>query len=227
MSYISKHWKLLKNSFMIDSMALKLAALDAGMILTVMISYIFVYYMFLRSYLSISNIIYVANTGKVPSSIGGMDMTVLWNTFVANVIIATLITLVLYVLILSFYGIISHNILTNNRFKFNTLANFIYIYSLFTLIYVLLSILIFSTVKSIIAASWLIIILTLVYLYAMLIFYLVIKDDKIPKILSHGFRAMAKLHDTLVPIMLAIIMLAIVSAVLALLFKDYLIILAI
>ena len=63
MSYISKHWKILKSSFKADLTALKLASLDIGFLLTLLLSYVLVYFLCVRSYLSIINI-YLEGAGE-------------------------------------------------------------------------------------------------------------------------------------------------------------------
>jgi len=227
MKYIDKHWKILKKSFKADFVALKLALLDIGFLLTLVLSYTLIYFLFVRSYLSISNILDIANGGKIPPSMSGMNMTVLWNTFVADVIIIIVLAVLLYVLILSVYGTISHLCLTNNKFKMNILINFIYIYALFTLVYLLLMVLVFVVSKNIMTAAWITLIMTLVYAYIMLVFYLVIKDDHLYKILKHGFKSMIRIHDTIVPIVLSMIMLSVLSIIFTLLFSQFILLLGI
>lgn len=221
MNYLQKHLRILKNSFKVDMTFFKLGLIDLGFVLTLILSYMLIYFFYVKDYLSISNLLSIANNGRTPPSMSGMDMNILWNTFVANSIVIILVTLILYVIILSIYGTISHLCLTNNKFKRNILINFIYIYALFTLIYILLSILIFFMITNIMTAAWIIFVLTIIYLYAMMIFYLVIKDDKIGKIFRHGFKSMIKIHDTIIPIIISIIALSIICFIIVLLFNQF------
>ena len=131
-----------------------------------------------------------------------------------------ILVLLLYMVFLSIYSALSHMSITKNKFSTKLFLNFIYVYTIFTVIYLLLMLAIFYISKDIVLAAWCVILFTILYLYILLIFYLVTKDGNLSQIFSHGFKSMMKLHHTLPPIALALVMFLILISIVMLIFSS-------
>jgi hypothetical protein len=224
-NYFTRHWNILKNSFKLDSTTLKLILIDFGFILTLIFSYFLLYALWLRNLLTVSGLLNVVYSGQLSAALPGENALKIWNTFVFNVILLFILILLLYVIILSVYSAVSHNAITKNRLTLRLILNFLAVYSILTIIYLLFTISVFYLSKNIMMITWSVIIFTLIYLYFLLIFYLVTKEGKLSQIFNHGLRSSIKLHNTLLPILLAIILFGILTLLIQLVFGKILLIL--
>jgi hypothetical protein len=215
MDYLKEHWNLLKHSFDIDSLTWKLLLTDIGFIFSLLLSYTLLYLFWAKNLLSLQNILEIAQTGQILGSTPGVSIVQLWNRVILNIVLVLVFTIIIYVLLISLYGALSHKFLSKKDFTIKLLLNFLSVNSILTVVYLLLLISVFCLSKNIKLAVWGIIVFTLLYLYALLIFYLVTKDDKLTKIFVHGFKSMVKLHYTLVPIILFIILMSLFSFIIS------------
>ena len=223
-NYFVKHWNILKKSFKLDDVIYKLILTDIGFIITLLISYTMVYFLWVRTLLSVPNLLSMFSTGQVPRTVPGEELIRSWNIFVTNLMLILVLIVILYILILSIYGAISHVFMTKNKFSIKLFLNFIYIYLILTLLYALFLIAIFYLSKDIWLSACGVILFTVLYIYSLLIFYLVINGGPLSKVISHGLRSMIRLHHTLVPIILSIIIWLILVVIIQLLFAKLLVV---
>lgn len=221
--YFRKHWIILKNNFKLDDVTIKLILTDIGFILTLMLSYVLVYMLWARSVFSLSSLLDTISA-QIPDSALGVETINLWHTFITNVILFAIVVIILYAVLISIYSAVSHKIITKNKFSAGLFLNFIYVYMILTLVYLLLLISIFYLSNNIMLIAWGILIFTLLYVYALLIFYLVTKEGKLSIILVHGFKSMILLHNTLPPIILSILIWIIFTIVVHFIFGKLLIV---
>jgi hypothetical protein len=225
MLYIQKHWKIFLKSFNIDMLALKLLATDILFIFTLVLSYSLLYLFWLKNVFSVATLLGISN-GVVPAA-SNMDISALWHSFIIKVLLILLLGVLIYLVLISLYSAFSHTFINRKKFTLKLFLNFLSIYSILTFLYILVSVIIFNISNNIIAIAWGVIILTLLYVYALLIFYLVINDGTFSKILHHGWKSMIRLHDTLLPLAIGLILIMITSIIIELLFGNFIIVSAI
>jgi len=218
-NYVSKHWSIFKKSFNFDSVLFRLLLLDVGFILILFLSYLLVYFLWIKNTLILSNIVSILNTMQA-STVPTSEIIISWHHLLLSVILMLLLILVLYILLLSIYTVLSYVIMTKKRFSLKVFLNSILIYLMFTVVYLLILLLVFYLFKNVWLAAWSVILITLLYLYTLLIFYLVIDDNGLLKVFGLGFRNMIKLYDTLPPILFALIMFLIIIAIITLIFGS-------
>jgi hypothetical protein len=216
-TYFLKHWNILKNSFVIDGTILKLICIDLGFIFTILLSYMLLYALWLRNTSAVSNLLNMIYSGQL-TDVAGYNLPKIWHQFLINTILLFVLIILIYILLLSVYGALSHTIITKNRFNWRLILNFICVYSGLTGIYLFFLIAMFFLSKNIMLLTWGLIIFTFLYLYLLLIFYLVTKEGKFGQILVHGFKSALKLHNTLPPMILALLILSILTVLIQVLF---------
>jgi len=222
-NYWSKHWNIFKRSLRFDSTLLKLIFTDIGFIITLFLSYVLIYFFWIKNMLSVSYLMNILDTAQT-SAVSSSEVMNAWNHFITTVIFIVLLIILLYIILLSIYSALSHIFITKNKLGAKLFLNFIYIYAILTLIYFLLVLSIFYLSNNILLIAWGVLILTIIYLYSLLIFYLVTNDGNISKIFSHGFKSIIKFHNRLPPILLTSIMFAILLPILNIIFGwNYLI----
>lgn len=222
--YAERHWKMFVRSMKLDALMFKLFITDILFILTLTLSYIVLYAFWVKNIVSISSILGIDE--NVPA-ISNMDILGLWNAFITKVIIILILGLLLYILWISIYSAFSHTFINKKDFTFKLFLNFLGIYASLTLIYMLLVALMFFLSQNIMFIAWSIIILTMLYLYSLLIFYLVTNGGNFTKILHHGLKSMIRLHDTLLPLLLGFLLMTAGMLILGLLLKGMPILLSI
>ncbi len=213
MNYLQKHWEILKNSFKLDDLTWKLPLIDIGFVLSLFVFYALILFLWVRTYLSFENLVAIAQSGQALAYTSGTSITQLWIKSIWMIILIFVLIVLAYVLLLSLYGALSHKFLSKKTFTSKLFINFLCVNAILTLLYIVFVVSIFTLSSNIKLIAWGMIIFTLLYIYALLIFYLVTKEDKLAKIFVHGFKSMIKLNHTLVPIVLSIILFAIVSIV--------------
>ncbi len=206
MDYLKKHWNILKHSFNVDYLTWKLLLIDLGFIFTLILSYSILYALWIKNLFSLQNIIDVAQTGQVLDVMPGLSITQLWDKLIFNLILIGVLAVLIYIILISIYGAISHKFISKKEFSLKLLLNFLCVNTILTVVYVSLIISIYYLSNEIKLIAWSIVIFTLLYFYALLIFYLVTKNDKLSKIFMHGLKSMIKLHYTLIPMILSIIL---------------------
>jgi len=219
-NYFFKHWNILKKSFNFDSVLFKLMLIDIGFIVSLFLSYVLVYFLWIRNILTVSYLVNILNTPQI-SDVPASEIVSAWNHFVTAATLILLLVLLLYMIVLSIYSALSHMSMTKNKFSARLFLNFICTYTIFTLIYLLILLSIFYFSKNILLAAWCLILITILYLYTLFIFYLVTKDGKLSQIFSHGFSSMIRLHHTLPPIVLALIMFLAFLSIVLLIFGNW------
>ncbi|MGV8171225.1 MAG: hypothetical protein ACP5OA_00855 [Candidatus Woesearchaeota archaeon] len=224
MKYFDKHWKAFLRSFRIDALLLKLFLIDIFSILTLAVSLIVLYALWIKN----SSYMYpIFNIRDIESLIAsGIDISSLWNTFIMNVIFMILAGIVLSIFILSIYSSISNMLMNRKRFTWKLFSNFLSIYSILTSGYIslmLLLFMIFTKSRNLMLIVWSMIILTILFLYFLLIFYLVINDGKWSKIWALSLKKMIRLHDTLLPVLLGVLILLIGVTIIGWIFGSILI----
>lgn len=223
MIYIKKHWAIFKKSFNLDLLLVKLCITDIIFMISLIFSYYLVYFFWIKNVLSITNILSVTQSNILPENISGTALLNSWNTFIFNLVLLIILIVLIYVVLLSIYGAVSHKFITNNKFSSKLFLNFFYIYGILTSIYLLIIISIFYLSTDVWLIAWSIFILTIIYMYFLLIFYLVINDAKLSKIFHKGFTSLIKLHHTLMPIIVFFILFTLVFLVMALIFGKLII----
>lgn len=221
MTYLDKHWKIFLKSFELDKLAFKLLATDIVFILTLVISYAILYMFWLKNLLSVSSIFNITSGDTL--ALSKIDITGLWHLFIIKIILILFVGVILYIVLISVYSALSHTFMNRKNFTLKLLLNFIGIYTILTVLWILLSIIIFNLSNNIVEIAWAIIIFTLLYLYALLIFYLVTNDGKFTKILHHGLKCMIQLHHTLIPILLGFVLMLLTSIIIGLLLGKFLV----
>jgi hypothetical protein len=220
MKYVDKHWKTFLNSFRLDALAFKLLVTDILFILTVILTYGILYAFWMKNVLSVSAILGVEN-GDVPA-VSNIDILGMWNIFIAKTLFILILCVLLYILLISLYSAFSHTFINRKDFTLRLFLNFLCIYAILTLLYFIMIAMIYSLSSDTMFIAWSVIILTMIYLYSLLIFYLVTNDGKIMKIVRHGLKDMAKLHYTLPPLVLGLLLLTLISIVIGLLLGNLL-----
>jgi hypothetical protein len=220
MAYLEKHWKTFLRSFKLDALAFKLLVTDMLFILTLMLAYSVLYAFWMRNLLGISALLGIESGGMPAAS--SINTLKVWNAFAIKTIIILVVSILLYILLISLYSAFSHTFINRKNFTLKLFLNFISIYSLSTLLYLTLITIMFFISQNIILIAWCILIITMIYLYMLLIFYLVTNDGKFLKIVRHGLKSMIRLHDTLIPLVLGFILMTLATIVIELLFGKFL-----
>ena len=220
-TYALKHWKQLRNSVKLDSTMFKLLLIDIGFFVTILLSYVLIYYYYIRNYLTINNLLAVANVAS-PPSMSGVDVVAVWNNFLFNMILMVILAVLIYISIISIYSALSHFVLTHNKFNLKLIKNFVVIYSILTLIYLSLIVLVFSSINNVMTSAIIMIILSIIYSYFMLIDYLTINDSGISKNIIKGLKHIIRLHHKILPLLTYIISASILLSIALILFKNYL-----
>jgi len=215
MTYVNKHWKIFWKSFKLDELALKLFVTDIVFILTLAVSYGILYLFWLKNLLSVSAIFGISSGDTL--ALSNIDMTGLWHSFIIKIILILFVGVILYLILISLYSAFSHTYINHKKFTLKLLLNFLGIYAILTALFILLSTTIFNLSNNIIEIAWAIIVLMLLYIYALLIFYLVTNDGKFTKILHHGWKSMIRLHDTILPLLLGFVLMILTLIIIGLL----------
>jgi len=216
--YFDKHWRAFLRSFRLDVLTFKLFITDILFILTIILAYDIVYAFWIKNVVSISSILGIEE-GVVPA-VSTIDIAGAVQSFLTTLIIIAIVIVIIYVFLISLYGAISHTFMNDKRLTLKLFLNFLSIYSLMTLSYILLTIMIFILSQNVWLIAGMVIFLTAAYIYSMLIFYLVISDKKFKQVIRHGFKSIIRVHDTLIPIFLGTLFLVISFTVIVLLLGD-------
>jgi hypothetical protein len=221
--YAHTHWTSIKNSFEFDSITLKLILLDVSLIFTLMLSYVLIYFLWVKNLFSVSNILSLINSGSLPdpnTGISSSDLLNSWNNFIFNVILIIVVAVLLYIIIISIYSALGHKILTRNKFSLKLFLNFLASYALWTLIYILSILLLFHISTDIIFIAWIIISITLLYLYALLIFYITTSGNNLSGVLLKGLKSMLKLHHAVPVLLCTLILFSVIGGIMAFVFQK-------
>jgi len=154
----------------------------------------------------------------------------LFMQFLISVILLAALAIIIYIIIIALSDSIIVSTIKNQKYTAKKFFLFIKTYSAITAVFLLLAIMFFTIITDPIEFYLIYIILFILYIYILLIFQIVIDDKKrFLENIIHGFKALARIRYTIIPVIatiIAIIIILLLNILLSLLLKQYIIIFA-
>ena len=224
MNYFKHQWNALKKSFRFPQVVFGLEFVQFIAILVLALVSLTLLGLVLKSALPLLNTLLSLRleglTDALVQDFAGKQGSLVW--FVINTILISFVTFILFISLIASFQSSQIAKFRNKSFNKRTFYKLCVWYSITTIIYGLLGIFFMMSITTILGLTILLILLNLFYLYLMLIITISVNEHKSIK---QTFKNIIKIHQTLPPIIISIVIagiLFLLFAFIALILKKYL-----